>query len=68
MYTVNVQNSCSCFVKSGIFQSQEFETSEEAKKKAQAIMEKMRTTFCQKHDFSMIEQFGDYTIYIKPSR
>ncbi|EDZ61229.1 hypothetical protein CBGD1_54 [Sulfurimonas gotlandica GD1] len=43
----------------------EFETQEKAKEEAQMMIEKMNSSFCQKHEFSLNEQFGDYTIYIK---
>ncbi len=66
MYKVNVMNPCSCFVKNGFVNEQEFKEKEEAKTEAQFLMETMQTKFCKKHDFSMIEQFGNYTIYIKP--
>ena len=66
MYKVNVQNTCSCFFKSGMVDSQEFDDKEDAKKEAEAMIEKMQSTFCKKHEFALNEQFGDYTIYIKP--
>jgi len=68
MYKVNVQNPCSCFVKNGFVDSQEFSTKEEAKKEAEYLINIMESNFCKKHEFSMNEQFGDYTIFIKPRR
>jgi hypothetical protein len=68
MYKVNVQNPCSCFVKNGFIESQEFQTQEEAKEEANYMMKIMQSNFCNKHEFSMTEQFGDFTIYIKPRR
>ena len=68
MYKVLVQNSCSCFVKNGIAQTQEFDSKDEAQQYASSLIEKMRTTFCKKHEFSMSEQFGDFSIFIKPRR
>ena len=66
MYNVNVQNSCSCFIKSGLAQTQMFDTKEEAKAKAQELIAHMSNKFCQKHEFVMNERFGDFTIFIKP--
>jgi len=66
MYKVKVQNPCSCFVKNGFIDSQEFSTKEEAKEEAEYLMKIMKSNFCQKHEFSVTEQFGDFTIYIKP--
>lgn len=68
MYKVNVMNLCSCFVKKGLAEVQDFPTKEEAASEAKNIMAKMQGEFCQKHDFSMSEQFGTYTIYIKSRR
>ncbi|QSZ42282.1 hypothetical protein GJV85_09245 [Sulfurimonas aquatica] len=68
MYKVNVSNPCSCFIRNGFVESQEFTTKEEAKEEANKLMQTMKSNFCQKHDFSMSEQFGDFNIYIKPRR
>ena len=65
MYKVNVMNPCSCFNKNGLAQTQDFSSKEEAKQEAEMLIEKMQNEFCKKHDFSMTEQFGSYTIYIK---
>lgn len=66
MYKVSVQNACSCLLKSGMAEVLEFDTEELAQKEANDMLEKMQNTFCKKHDFSLSEKFGDYTIYIKP--
>ena len=66
MYKVNVNNACSCFVKSGLYDSQEFATKEEAKIEAEKLLAQMQAKFCKKHEFSMIEQFGNCNVYIKP--
>ena len=66
MYKVSVLNSCKCFLKSGMAEFQEFETQDEAQREAEHMIGIMRDTFCAKHEFDLKEQFGDYTIYIKP--
>ena len=68
MYKVKVENPCSCFIKNGLAELQDFDTKDEAKREADELMQKMSTTFCQKHEFSVIEKFGDFTIFIKPRR
>jgi len=68
MYKVNVTSPCSCFIKNGFHDMQDFDTKDEAKKEAESLLHKMQTTFCSKHEFSMSEQFGSYTIYTKPRR
>ena len=68
MYKIRVENPCSCFLKNGLAEVQDFETKEEAKTAADKLMHKMSTTFCQKHEFTLSERFGDFTIFIKPRR
>jgi len=65
-YKVKVQNTCRCFLKSGLADIQEFENKDEAKKEAEYMIGVMRSNFCAKHEFDLNEQFGDYTIFIKP--
>lgn len=66
MYKVKINNACSCFIKSGMSEVLEYATEEEAKLEAESTLKRMQTDFCNKHAFSLVEQFGDYTIYIKP--
>lgn len=68
MYKIKVENACSCFLRSGMAEVLDFPTEEAAQKEAKIILDKMKNSFCQKHDFSMTEKFGDFTIYIKPRR
>ena len=65
-YKVKVQNVCRCFLKSGFGEDSTFATKEEAKKEAEYMIGIMQSNFCQKHEFALNEQFGDYTIFIKP--
>jgi len=68
MSKVIIQNPCSCFLKSGLLQEEEFDTKTEAKAKAEKLLIEMSQKFCNKHQFSMSERFGDFTVYIKPRR
>ena len=65
MYKVNIKNACSCFVKSGMAESQEFENENDAQQEGTKLLAQMQAKFCKKHDFKLVEQFGDSTIYIK---
>ncbi|MEA1982746.1 MAG: hypothetical protein U9N39_04310 [Campylobacterota bacterium] len=65
MYKVNVMSPCSCFIKNGFVEAQDFDTKEQAKEEAEYLIKIMKSNFCQKHEFSMIEQFGSFTIYTK---
>lgn len=67
MYKVTVLNPCSCFVKKGFGEVQEFDTKEDAAYEANKMLEVMNRTFCKRHEFSMTEKFGDYKIYTKSS-
>lgn len=66
MYKVKVENACRCFLKSGFAEASEFQTADEAKKEAEYMIGIMKSNFCQKHEFDLNEQFGDFTIFIKP--
>ena len=68
VYKVTVQNPCSCFVKRGFAEVQEFQAKDDAKVQVQSMLKEMQDTFCKKHKFQLIEQFGDYTILIQPNR
>jgi len=68
MYKVRVENPCSCFIKNGLAELQDFDNKEEAKREAEKLLSKMATTFCQKHEFLLSEKFGDFTIFVKPRR
>ncbi len=66
MYKVKIENACNCVFKSGLSEETSFNTQEEAKKEAEYMIGVMKTTFCQKHEFVLNEQFGDFSIFIKP--
>jgi len=66
VYKIRVQNPCRCFLKSGFSEVLEFDNKDEAKKEAESMIKIMKSNFCQKHEFDLNEQFGDFTIFIKP--
>jgi len=68
MYKVKVPNTCSCFLKSGLPETSEFATQEEAKAEASSMLERMNTKFCHKHEFTLEEKFGDFTIFMRARR
>ena len=68
MYKVKVQNACKCFFKSGFAEVSEFDSKDDAKNEAEVMIKHMQDKFCKKHEFAINEQFGDYTIFIKPRR
>lgn len=58
MTTLIVEKQCGCFKKSGLLPEQQFETKDEALQEAIAMCEDMNDTFCQKHNFTAVEE-GD---------
>ena len=68
MYKVEVKNACRCFLKSGFAEMQSYASKEEAKEEATKMLETMNSTFCHKHEFNMMESFGNYTINIVAKR
>ncbi len=58
MITLTMEKQCGCFKKSDFEATQTFETKEEALKEAVAMCEDMNETFCQKHNFTVVED-GD---------
>lgn len=65
-YKVKVQNICRCFLKSGLAEVIECNSKDDAKREADLMIKHMQDNFCKKHEFVMNEQFGDYTVIIKP--
>ena len=66
MTIVHVQNPCSCFFKSGLPETQQFDSAADAREEAQSLLEMMQKKFCKKHEFSLSEGIGKYTIFIRP--
>lgn len=66
MYKVRVQNPCRCFLKNGLSELLEFEDKDKAKDEANKMLKIMKSNFCQQHEFVQSEEFGDFTIFIKP--
>ena len=58
-----MEKQCGCFKRSDFQDEQTFESKEEALKEALAMCEDMNETFCQKRNFSVVEE-GD-TMMIK---
>jgi nucleoid DNA-binding protein len=64
MYQVEIKNSCSCAVKRGLANVQEFDTKAEAEEEANNLLEMMQNEFCKKHRFELRNEFGNFNIYI----
>lgn len=55
MTTLIVEKQCGCFKKSDFLAEQQFESKDEALQEAVAMCEDMNETFCQKHNFTVVE-------------
>lgn len=64
MYTVRMEKECGCFKKSGMENTKTFNTKEDALTEAEAWAQEMNETFCQKHNFSFVEDGDDIVIKI----
>lgn len=64
MVTLKIEKQCGCFKKSDFEAEQTFATKEEAMSEALAMCEDMNETFCQKHNFSVVEDGDDLMIKV----
>jgi len=58
MYTIVIENECSCFKKSGLENNMTFENREDAHMKAKVLECRMNQEFCMKHYFEAVD-YGD---------
>jgi len=68
MYTVEVNNLCSCAIKRGIADMQSFDTIEDAEAEAQRLLQQMQNEFCKKHRFELRKELNSFIIYIFSNR
>ena len=57
-----MQKQCGCFRKSSYEEVQNFDTKEEALKKVNEMCEDMNENFCQKHNFTFIQNNNEILI------
>ena len=55
MYTIEIENECSCFKKSGLENNMTFETREDMYNKARVLECRMNQEFCMKHYFEAVD-------------
>ncbi len=68
MSSVEIVNACSCSIKKGLPEHQQFATKAEAEEEANRLLEQMRAEFCKKHKFDLRNEYGNFKIYILPNR
>lgn len=65
MYNVKIEKECGCFKRSGMESVKTFENKDDALIEAQEWATEMNETFCQKHNFSIIEEGNDFIIKVE---
>ncbi len=64
MFTVKVSKECGCFKKSDFENNAEYVDKDEALMQAQKMTKIMNDDFCQKHNFTLIEDGSSFTIEV----
>jgi len=64
MYKVVVEKECGCFKKSGVKNNQEFSSKDNALIQAMELTKEFNQTFCQKHEFQVVENGNDILIKV----
>lgn len=62
MYKVMMEKECGCFKRSDMQPEQTFESKDAALIEAQAMCSDMNEMFCQKHNFSVVEEGDSFMI------
>lgn len=65
MFNVKMEKECGCFKRSGMESIKTFENKDDALIEAAQWAEEMNETFCQKHNFSIIEEGNDLIIKVE---
>ena len=65
MFTINIDQECGCFKRSDLVNNQSFDSKDDALIKAQNMTSQMNETFCQKHEFRLIEDGENFTITVE---
>lgn len=62
MYTINVEQQCGCFKRSGHQAVTSFEDKDVALMEANEMVKDMNTNFCAKHAFIVREEGNTFTV------
>jgi len=65
MFNVKMEKECGCFKRSGMESLKTFDNKDDAMIEATQWAEEMNETFCQKHNFSIIEEGNDLIIKVE---
>ncbi len=65
MYTVQMEKECGCFKKSDFQNNLQFESKDHALMQAIEMSKEMNEEFCQKHEFSVVEEGAVFKIRVE---
>ncbi len=65
MFNVKMEKECGCFKRSGMESVKTFENKDDAMVEAQELAAEMNETFCQKHNFTIVEEGNDLVIKVE---
>ena len=68
MYTIKIQNECECFKKSELKNNITLPSATSAVMQAMKILIQMNTTFCEKHNFIIEEDNGNFVIALNQTK
>jgi hypothetical protein len=64
MFKISVEKECGCFKKSGMKNHQTFSDKDAALMEAMRLAEEMNETWCQKHEFRIMEKGATFAITV----
>lgn len=64
MFTINIEQECGCFRRSGLENGMSFESKDDALIQAKQMEGIMNEKFCQKHEFRAIEDGNSFKIMV----
>lgn len=65
-YKLEVKNGCGCFKRDGGADVQMFESADDVKEEAEALLARMEKNYCKTHKFVLTSMAKNYTITIQP--
>lgn len=65
MFTVKMEKECGCFKRSGMESVKTFDNKDDAMMEAKEWAEEMNETFCQKHNFTIVEEGSELILKVQ---
>lgn len=64
MFTINVDKECGCFKRSNLENNMSFDNKDDALIHAKELENQMNEKFCQKHQFTAVEEGNGFKIMV----